>query len=445
MHSITAFLGPFVVIVGVAASALAPATSIGAQPAAELRSIGFREAVRLAREKSPDLQLARLRAEKSGIDLALIQAERSTQIHAGSGLGGTSGIPQSVQGAVPSIARVTLRQALLDPTRSPRADAARQLKKSADLSSEAAAEESQYRAGILYLDFELASREVERLNGEMRNFIEIEELTAARVDEGLEVPLAFSRARLDTARARERLASANSRSVLLEAELRSILGLGQGIRLKPRLAANDPANLLVEVEAGRAARPVDEHPEIAALEARIRAAGSEVAAARSERLPRLDILGQYSMLARFNNYDEFFRRFQRHNWQAGIGFEFPLFVGRGTAERVARARLRERELSLERDARRAAAGMAELRAAATLNDAQRLAALARQELDFARENLEVLLAQFDEGRIPLDELSRARALESAAWRGLTVSLYSVAKARYAVVYAAGRIRDILGD
>lgn len=416
-----------------------------AQGRPDVRSIGFREAVRLALEQSADVQLARLQVEKSASDLTLVQTERSLQIHAGSGLGATRGIPQSIQGAAPSVAQVTVRQPLIDIGRPRRADEARELVRSGELESQAASEESVYRAGILYLDFELSTRELERLSRELQRFEEIEELTSARVEEGIEVPLALSRARLDTARARERLASSESQSALLEADLKSKLGFTQEVRVRPEPGGDDPSVSLADIATRAVSRPLDEHPEIAALGARIRSAQHRAAAARSERLPRLDVVGQYSMLARFNNYEDYFRRFERHNWHAGFAFEIPVFTGRGTAERMARAKLEERELALRQEARRAAVQVEGLRAEAALHQAGRLAELSKRELDFARENLSVLLAQFDEGRISLDELERARVLESAAWGGLIASRYALAKAQLGVVYAAGAIQDAFAD
>lgn len=85
------------------------------------------------------------------------------------------------------------------------------------------------------------------------------------------------------------------------------------------------------------------------------------------------------------------------------------------------------------------------RAEVALRQAERLGGLARQEVEFARENLNVLLAQFEEGLIPLDELERARVLESTAWGGLVAAQYEVAKARLAALHATGGIRNAFAD
>ena len=409
------------------------------------RPIGLREAVQLAKAQNPEVQLARLDVEKSQNDLRLIRTERSVQVSAASGLGATSGIPQSIQGAAPSVAQVTLRQPLLDFERPRRANGTRALVESGEHAATATAEKAAHRAGSLYLDFELASREIERLEGEVTSFERIEELTATRVEEGIEVPLALARVRLDRARAAERLAASVERFDLLEADLRWTLGLGESVRLQPSPTDTD-GNLGVPRSLWPTVQPSSrEHPELARIDAQIRAARHRAGEVRSERYPRLDIVGQYAMLARFNNYDDYFRRFERHNWQAGVAFRVPLFTGRGLAERVARARIEERELEIRQDATKAAIDMEARRAMVAVREAQRLGALAQQERDYARESLDVLMARFDEGLVTLAEVERGRVVESTAWGAFVETKYRLAKARLALGYSSGRLGAAFGD
>ncbi len=433
-------------LLGVATAGLLAVSIRGAaEGPATARPIGLAEVARIALGRSPDVRLARLEVEKSRSDLALARAEGSLQAYGGSGLGATSGIPQSIQGAAPSAAQVTLRQPLLDSRRPRWADGAREMIRSGEYAATATAEESAYRATTLFLDLELATREIERLRLGVERLERIEGVVSTRVEEGVEIPLALSRSRLDTERARSRLASSEARASLLESDLRVALGFGPDVRLRPDPEGADTASVLRDAAARAVPRRTDDHPEVAALEARILAARHRARAARSERLPRLDIVGQYALLARFNNYDDYFRRFQRHNWQAGVALEVPLFTGRGVAERVGRARLDERGLRLQQEAKREAIELDGQRSYAVLREAERLRRLARLELDYARENLDVVLARFEEGRIALDELERARELESSAWGGLLESQYALARAQLRVVYAAGAIQGAFAD
>lgn len=47
--------------------------------------------------------------------------------------------------------------------------------------------------------------------------------------------------------------------------------------------------------------------------------------------------------------------------------------------------------------------------------AEQVSRIARLELDFQRENLDVVLARFDEGRVSLEDVERARLEEKRAW------------------------------
>ncbi len=411
----------------------------------ETRWIGLAEAVRLGMRESPRVRLARLGIEQAGVERFVERSKRSTRLSAGSGLGATRGMPQSVQGASPSVALLTLRQPLIDKRQSRQVDALGAQLRSAEHGASAAEEESGYRAGLLYLDLELARREIERLSQEADSLERIEGWARARVEEGVEIPLALSRARLAVARAKVRRAAAQDRSELLETELRAALGVGPGVRLAPLQESSGGAGQLRDALLQEESRSAAQHPEIFALDAQVDAARRRVDAARSARLPRLDMIGQYSLLARFNNYDDYFRRFERHNWQVGVAVELPLFSGRAVAAQVARATIEERELALRKEVRQTELELAIESAAAALAAARQEADLAVMELAVAREGLDVLLARYEEGQITLADLERARIDESAAWSAWLASRIGLAKAQLGVVYSRGKIRNAFGD
>ncbi len=417
---------------------------LGADPEGQSRSIGLGEAMRIAMEGSVDVELARIEVGRARAGVASARAERSARLLAGSGLGATSGIPQSVLGAAPSVAHLTVSQPLLD-VQQPRASRrARESARASEHLAQSAAERSAYDVGVRYLEFELASLEEHRRLADVSHFAQLERIAEARVEEGIAVPLTLAGARLETARARERHAAARSRARLLEAELGHALAMDPSVRLVPAgLDAQSAARL--EAAASSKARDLDAHPEVAALAAQLTAAQLRVEEARAERLPKLDIVAQYAVLARFNNYDDYFRRFQRHNLQAGVAVRVPLFAGRTVAAAVARARLDERDVLVRHNAKRAALALERRRSDEALQEAERRNRLAAQELEYARARLDVALAQFDEGRVGLESVLRDRVAESAAWGERMAARFGVAIARLAAVYSSGRISDVLAD
>src|SRR5690606_31851749 len=137
-------------------------------------------------------------------------------------------------------------------------------------------------------------------------------------------------------------------------------------------------------------------PELRRLQAESAAKEFAVAAEKGALYPRIDFVAQYALLARFNNYDEFFNRFQRHNGQVGLALSAPIFAGSGVQARVAQARTEARRLEVETRSRRADIELEAERLHFEREQAAAALRLAKVELDVARQSLDVLLAQFDE-------------------------------------------------
>ena len=101
------------------------------------------------------------------------------------------------------------------------------------------------------------------------------------------------------------------------------------VRPAPRPVRAPPVPPILPETAIRQA--LEASKELRSLESKLLAKGLDVRSERANRLPKLDLVAQYGLLARFNNYEEFFNSFQRHNGQLGVSFQIPLFnrTGRG--------------------------------------------------------------------------------------------------------------------
>src|SRR5256886_11168776 len=60
-------------------------------------------------------------------------------------------------------------------------------------------------------------------------------------------------------------------------------------------------------------------------ESDVRAKEFRLKGERRGYFPTLELVSIYSVLAKFNNYSEFFNRFQRNNYNAGIDMHVPIF------------------------------------------------------------------------------------------------------------------------
>jgi len=405
--------------------------------AQQRRPVTLREAVRLALERNPDAMLARVQEEQAVQEIARAKAPFFPQIVAGSGLAYTEGIPQSVEGANPSIVQAEARQFIYNRSQNKRVQQSKQEAAAAGFGAAATRERMAYRVAAAYLDFERAWRQRELVRDRVENWKRIAAVVAARVEEGREIPLEAKRARLEAAKAKQQLRLVASDAELLEAELRSELGLEDSVHLEPAPTNTVAALALPESEQAARRSAVANSPELKRLDAELRAKEFAVEAERGELFPRIDLVAKYSLLSRFNNFEDFFNTFQRNNGQIGMSFRIPVFAGKRVSSRVGEAKLEARETRIRQAATRSNVDVEAKRLFHRVHTTEGAAKVARLELDFARENLTVVLARFDEGRATLEDVERARAQENAAWSGYYDSRYTLAKAKLNLLRRTG--------
>src|SRR5439155_5652846 len=75
-------------------------------------------------------------------------------------------------------------------------------------------------------------------------------------------------------------------------------------------------------ESSPAVRAAVEHASAKELKAR---------GERKLRFPTIDLAGQYGLFTKYNNYDQYFRKFQQHNATFGVNIRVPLFNASGKA------------------------------------------------------------------------------------------------------------------
>ena len=194
------------------------------------RAITLKEAVQLALKQNLDVLIARVEEEKAKQAVVEARAPFTPQVFAGSGLAYTDGIPQSVEGANPSVVRVVGRQFLYNKPQMATVRQAGEMVGAAEHVSAGKQEEVAYHAAATYLDFERAWRRLKLAEEQVESLRHVEETAAARVEEGREIQLELSRRRLERARAEQQVSDLRAQMELLEATLRRDLNLTEEVR-----------------------------------------------------------------------------------------------------------------------------------------------------------------------------------------------------------------------
>jgi outer membrane protein TolC len=257
-----------------------------------------------------------------------------------------------------------------------------------------------------------------------------------RVGEGRALPIEADRAALSSARARQRVEALHADADYLEASLAMILGQGPDDRVRP--AGEDrPVPEIPDSEEAGVAGALNDNIEIRTLESSLLAKSYDIQAAKASRWPRMDLVAQYGLFAKFNNYEDFFQRFQRHNGQLGVSFQVPLYTGPGPKAAAAQAEADTAKLRVQMASTRSRISVETRRGFQEVRKAQTARDVARLDLDVARQQTTVFLAQLEEGRIGASQVEQARFEENEKWIEFFDAQYALEKARYALLRQTG--------
>ena len=409
---------------------------------AEIRPMTLRQAVETAIQQNPDIALARLDEEKARQAVRVARDPFLPRIVVGSGLAYSNGFPMSIEGSAPSVIQ---GQAVADLFNRPQSYVVAQAKENArgaGISLTSKRDEVAYRTASLYLDAERAAR-IGALAGKDADSLQtVLETVRAQVREGRALPLAEKQAAYNLARVRALAASLEDDQAASETGLALALGFSAEDRVRP-VEEQRPAPALPESEAAAIAAAQRSSNDLRRLESQIAAKQIEIRAARADRLPRADLVAQYSMLARFNNYAEFFQKFQRNNGQIGVSLQLPLLMGPGVSAKVAQAAADIGRLQIEyANARNKISS--DLQASfREVKKAETSAEVARLDLEVAREQLSVNLAQMQEGRVLLRQVEESRVIENDKWIAFYDAQYNIERARWNVLRLTGELTDAI--
>jgi outer membrane protein TolC len=189
--------------------------------------------------------------------------------------------------------------------------------------------------------------------------------------------------------------------------------------LDPTLEADDgPERPLKELVA----EAIANRPDLRAADARVRAASESGRTARSGTKPEVGFQG------RFEANDEDFIGAQGTNWSVLVAAKIPIYQGKQSRARVARAEARTREAQRMRDLLRQSIDLETRRAFYDVRASRKSLEQSRRAVDLARESLRSVQDRYREGLTTLVELldaetalTRSRTREIATLRELIVS------------------------
>jgi outer membrane protein TolC len=414
---------------------LAIAPHLSAEP------LSLKQAVELALSHSTASAAAQTDQQRAFAAFLEARNQYVPQVVVGSGLGASWGFPLSLEGAAPSIFNVNAQSALINP-------ALRDFIRAAKVESDASMLKAKDQREQVMQDTVITYTELVKWEGMLADLTESQSdaqknqgLIEQRIQAGIDSQIEQEKAELATARAHLRVTQAQGAIDVL----REHLGRLTGIPPAAIITVPDSVPPLPEIKQDEnlAAKAVQSDPALQAAELKVRAQNFQARGEHRSQWPSVDFAAQYAVLARYNNYDEFYKTFERNNATVGVAIRFPFlnFSQRARAQAadadVVRAKIdasaaqnqvSEQTLKLQRSVEQ-------------LSAAQQVAQL---EYRLAQSGLETVRVRMSAANANVHDLEDAQTQVNEDYGALQDANFELERARIALLRATGELEGWLG-
>jgi len=358
------------------------------------------------------------------------------QLFLGSGLGYSYGFPLTLEGSAPAIANVVAQSTVFNPSQ-------RQFMKAAKTEWRAAQfmDKDQRNAviqdvALTYAELAKWTTRLARLSDDEAAAKKLEAVVAQRMQEGVDSAVDLNRARLAGARARLHLAEARGSADVLRRHLASLTGLpASSIEVE---AASIPSLPAVSDGDDLAARALAASPAIQSADQHAAAEAFRASGEHRALLPSVDFAAQYARLSSYNNYDQYYRKFQPDNATIGVSIRIPLF----NASQRARAQGADADAVKARAQAEAARNQVSEEALRLQRSVEQLAAareVAELEYQLAQSGLEAAQTRLDAGSGALRDVVESRGQASERYLLFQDSEFEYQRARVTLLRMTGEL------
>jgi outer membrane protein len=409
---------------------------------AEVHSLTLKQAVEIALKENPDIVLSRLEEQKAQAAIRVARDPFTPKVTAGSGAAKVWGYPGSIEGAAPSIIQARTDMALFNRPKSYEVARVRELARSAAFATQSKNDEIAYQTASLYLDAQQMGRSAESLGLEIQSLERVSGAIRLRVEEGRELPIETKRVAVDLARAKQRHEAFEDDLDYARASLAVVLGYPAGDRVQT-VDEDRPALEVPENESAASELALQNNKELRKMESQLEAKGLEAKEyGPAGRLPVVDLVAQYALFAK-SDYQAFFNHVQRNNTEVGASITIPVIVGSAGKGLRAQALVDIQELRTQMDQTRNRIELDTQRSYHEMRKATSSREVARLDLDYAREQVSVLLSQLEEGRTTQQRIDDARLNEQEKWIAYYEAQRALEKARLDVLRQTGTLAAAL--
>lgn len=407
-------------------------------PAAKAETLTFKKALELAATHGANVGMAvadQLRAHSSYIEARNAYVPGLTT---GSGLGASWGFPLSLEGSAPSIFNVTAQSTLINPAQRNFIRAAKNEWNAMDHNADDQRNLALLDAAVTYSQLDAADAKLKILHEQSEQAQRAEYITQQRVEQGLDSKLELTRASLNAARARLRLTETQGSVDVLKQHLSQLTGVtASDIEIDGETI---PAIPDFSQDEGVVNRVLANSPAVKMADERQKSKEQQAKGEHNALYPSVDFAAQYALLAKFNNYEEFYKAFQRNNATIGVAVRFGFLnpVQRAKSQTAAAEALRSKS---EAEATRNQVSSQALKLQRSLPQLAAARDVSKLEWELAQGDLDAVTAKMQAGNATLRDQENARIDVNDKYATYLDSSFEYDKARLQLMSLTGDLHD----
>jgi outer membrane protein TolC len=403
---------------------------------AQAEPLTLKRAVQLALTHSTAMAQASADEQRAFASYREARDQYVPQVVVGSGLGKSWGFPLSLENAAPSIFNVNSQSAVLNPALREFVRAARNESGAAALQTKDQRQQVMQETVITYLELAKWEAMLPELTTTYADAQKALDLIKQRVEAGVDSQTEGQKTQLIAARAHLRALQGQGAVDVLRDQLAKLTGLPSNSIVT--VSDSVPALPEIKEEEDLTAKATESSFALRAAELKAKAQTFRAKGEHRSLWPSLDFAAQYAVLAKYNNYDQFFVTFERNNASLGAVIRFPFlnFSQRAHAQ-AADAEATRAHKEVENAKNQVSQEVLKLqRSVEQLKAAQDVSQL---EYELARSNANAVEIRINSGTANIHDQADAQTDLAEKFNSLEDAKFQLMRARIGLLRATGEL------
>ncbi|HWY70536.1 MAG TPA: TolC family protein [Terriglobales bacterium] len=352
------------------------------------------------------------------------------QVYFGSGLAYSFGFPLGE----PSIFKVSSTSLLLN-------FAQREFIKAARSDIRAATANKDEKKGQVILETALSYSELDKnqasisiLQQQEQAAVKFESIEQQRIDAGVDPAIELTRAKLNTARIRLKIAQLLAGADTLRLRLSQLTGLPA--KEFETVTESIPRLPEVSQEDDLATRAIAFSPTVKGAQELAAAKLFQARGEHKQLYPAVDLVGQYALFAKYNNYDQYYKTFKHNNGALGVEIRFP-FLNKAQKDHSEALYAEAHRARKDADAAKEQVSTETLKLQRTVAQLSAAREVAKLEYQLSQNNTQAMQAKVDSGQATLRDQQQVQLDENDKYSALLDATYELDKAQMQLLKQTG--------